>query len=123
VLQTVPLAVLGASGEALAVQVLLTLAIGRFQHCNLALTLGPLDYVFSAPGPHRWHHARDPRTAQCNYGGDVLLWDHLFGTFHLPRDREPSGEIGIEDGASFPRGILGVLASPFTWPGFRAPPR
>jgi sterol desaturase/sphingolipid hydroxylase (fatty acid hydroxylase superfamily) len=122
-LQTMPLAVLGAGGEALALQVLLTLAIGRFQHCNIALSLGPLDYLFSAPAPHRWHHARDARTAQCNYGGDVLLWDHLFGTFFLPRDREPSDDIGIENGAAFPRGILGVLASPFTWSGFRAPPR
>jgi len=122
-LQTAPLAVLGASGEALALQVLLTLAIGRFQHCNIALTLGPLNYLFSAPDPHRWHHARDARTAQCNYGGDVLIWDHVFGTFFLPRDLAPSDDVGIENGASFPRGILGVLASPFTWPGFRAPPR
>jgi len=121
-LQTAPLAALGASGDALALQVMLTLAIGRFQHCNLALTLGPLNYIFSAPDPHRWHHARDARTAQCNYGGDVLLWDHVFGTFFLPRDREPSDDIGIENGASFPRDILGVLASPFTWRGFRAPP-
>jgi sterol desaturase/sphingolipid hydroxylase (fatty acid hydroxylase superfamily) len=122
-LQTVPLALLGASSEALALQVLLTLAIGRFQHANLALTLGPLDYLFSAPAPHRWHHARDARTAQCNYGGDVLLWDHVFGTFHLPRGQEPSAEIGIEGGATFPRNVIGVLASPFTWRGFRAPPR
>jgi sterol desaturase/sphingolipid hydroxylase (fatty acid hydroxylase superfamily) len=122
-LQTMPLAALGAGGDALALQLLLTLAIGRFQHCNIALTLGPLDYVFSAPAPHRWHHARDARTAQCNYGGDVLLWDHVFGTFFLPRDREPSDAIGIENGECFPRGILGVLASPFAWQGFRAPPR
>ena len=122
-LQTAPLAVLGANGDALALQLLLTLAIGRFQHCNIALTLGPLNYVFSAPDPHRWHHARDASTARCNYGGDVLIWDHMFGTFFLPKNRAPSDEIGIENGASFPRGIGGVLASPFTWGGFRSPPR
>lgn len=122
-LQTAPLAVLGAGGDALALQVLLTLAIGRFQHCNIALELGPLNYLFSAPDPHRWHHARDARTAQCNYGGDVLLWDHVFGTFFLPKGQEPSDDVGIENGASFPRDLLGVLASPFRWAGFRAPPR
>jgi sterol desaturase/sphingolipid hydroxylase (fatty acid hydroxylase superfamily) len=121
-LQTAPLAALGAGGDALALQVLLTLAIGRFQHCNIALTLGPLDYVFSAPMPHRWHHARDARTARVNYGGDVLVWDHLFGTFFLPRDREPSADVGIENGERFPRRIGAVLASPFTWDGFREPP-
>jgi len=119
VVQTVPLALLGASELALALQVLLTLAIGRFQHCNIALTLGPLDYLLSTPGPHRWHHARDLETARCNYGGDVLVWDHLFGTFHLPRDRAPSAEIGIPGGESFPRTLWGVLVSPFAWPGFR----
>jgi sterol desaturase/sphingolipid hydroxylase (fatty acid hydroxylase superfamily) len=117
-LQTAPLALLGASADALALQVMLTLAIGRFQHCNLALTLGPLDYLFSAPNPHRWHHARDPETARCNYGGDVLLWDHLFGTFRLPRDAAPGADVGIPHGAEFPRTFLGVLASPFTWPRF-----
>ncbi len=121
VLQQVPLALLGASQEALALSVALTVAIGRFQHGNLALTLGPLDYLFSAPAPHRWHHARDPRTAACNFGGDVLVWDLLFGTFFLPRGREPSDDVGIPDGDHFPRGILGVLASPFSWPRFRAP--
>jgi sterol desaturase/sphingolipid hydroxylase (fatty acid hydroxylase superfamily) len=122
-LQTAPLAALGAAGDALALQLLLTLAIGRFQHCNLALRLGPLDYVFSAPDPHRWHHQRDARTAQCNYGGDVLLWDHVFGTFFLPRGRAPADDVGIENGEHFPRGILGVLGSPFAWTGFEAPPR
>jgi len=96
-------------------------AIGRFQHGNLALTLGPLNYLFSAPAPHRWHHARDPRIAACNFGGDVLVWDLLFGTFFLPSDREPSDDVGIPDGDAFPRSIGGVLASPFSWPRFRVP--
>jgi sterol desaturase/sphingolipid hydroxylase (fatty acid hydroxylase superfamily) len=123
VLQTAPLVALGASQEALALQVVLTIAIGRFQHGNIALTLGPLNYIFSAPAPHRWHHARDPRTAACNFGGDVLVWDLLFGTFFLPKDREPGDDIGIPDGAEFPRTIGGVLASPFTWKRFRTPAR
>lgn len=121
VLQTAPLVALGASEQVLALQVVLTVAIGRFQHGNLALTLGPLNYLFSAPAPHRWHHARHPRTAACNFGGDVLVWDLLFGTFYLPRDREPSDDVGIPDGAEFPRTLGGVLASPFSWPRFRVP--
>lgn len=119
VLQVAPLLALGASEQALALQVMLTVAIGRFQHGNIALTLGPLNYVFSAPAPHRWHHARDPRVAACNFGGDVLLWDLVFGTFYLPRDREPSDDVGIPDGDDFPRSLGRVLASPFTWHRFR----
>jgi sterol desaturase/sphingolipid hydroxylase (fatty acid hydroxylase superfamily) len=121
ILQTAPLVALGAGEDALGLQLLLTLAIGRFQHCNLALSLGPLDYVFSAPEPHRWHHARALERGRCNYGGDVLLWDLLFGTFYRPRDRRPDTDIGIPGGASFPKRLAGVLASPFRWPGFRAP--
>lgn len=121
VLQTAPLVALGASEAALALQLMLTLAIGRFQHCNIALELGPLNYLFSAPEPHRWHHARDPRAARCNYGGDVLVWDLLFGTFFLPRDRSAPSDVGIPDGEHFPRDLSGVLASPFRWPRFGAP--
>ena len=89
--------------------------IGRFQHCNLDLVLGPLDYVFSSPKNHRWHHAKDLRVAAHNYGGDVILWDHVFGTFFLPPDREPSDEIGIENMPDFPKSLVGVVLSPFRW--------
>lgn len=113
--ENMPLIVLGVSPEALAMRFVIGRVIGRFQHCNLDVELGPLDYVFSSPKNHRWHHSRNLKEAACNYGGDIILFDHLFGTFHLPRDREPSDEIGIENMPDFPKGFWGVLLSPFRW--------
>ncbi|MCH7550699.1 MAG: MBL fold metallo-hydrolase [Proteobacteria bacterium] len=62
----------------------------------------PLDDVFSSPWNHCWHHSQDLREAGHNYGEDVILWDHLFGAFYLPADREPSDEIGIGPMKDFP---------------------
>lgn len=110
-----PLVLLGVTPEALAVRFIMGRVIGRFQHCNLDVDLGPLDYVFSTPRNHRWHHSKDLREAAHNYGGDIILFDHLFGTFYMPRDVEPPDEIGIENMPDFPTGIWGVLVSPFRW--------
>ena len=96
--------------------------IGRFQHCNLDVDFGPLDYVFSSPKNHRWHHSKDLALAAHNYGGDIILFDHLFGTFYMPRDREPSDEIGIENMPDFPTNLLEVLMSPFRWQKYLAAP-
>jgi sterol desaturase/sphingolipid hydroxylase (fatty acid hydroxylase superfamily) len=115
ILQTAPLVALGAGEDALGLQLLLTLAIGRFQHCNLALSLGPLDYVFSAPEPHRWHHSRTLAEANSNYGSNLIVWDIVFGTFLLPAGRTPPADIGIAALPAFPSGYLDQLASPFRW--------
>jgi sterol desaturase/sphingolipid hydroxylase (fatty acid hydroxylase superfamily) len=111
--ESIPLVALGVPVEALAMRDVMGRVIGRFQHCNLDVALGPLDYLFSSPANHRWHHSRRRVESNHNYGGDLVVWDHLFGTFFLPRDREPPDDIGIEDMPGFPRTLSGILLSPF----------
>lgn len=113
-----PMIAFGVPLEAMAMRMLIGRVIGRFQHCNLDLELGPLDYVFSSPKNHRWHHSRNLGVAAHNYGGDLVLWDHVFGSFYLPRDREPSDEIGIENMPDFPRRLWDVMWTPFSWRRF-----
>lgn len=113
--EMVPLIALGATAPALAMRMLIGRVIGRFQHCNLDLRLGPLDYVFSTPKNHRWHHSRDLDEAAHNYGGDLVLWDHVFGSFHLPKDREPSDQVGIGNMPDFPTDLPRILLTPFVW--------
>ncbi|MEM6817773.1 MAG: sterol desaturase family protein [Pseudomonadota bacterium] len=43
--------------------------------------LGWADYVFVTPSNHRVHHAQNPRYIDKNYGGILIIWDRLFGTF------------------------------------------
>jgi sterol desaturase/sphingolipid hydroxylase (fatty acid hydroxylase superfamily) len=42
--------------------------------------------VFNTPSHHRVHHGSNPQYLDRNYGGILIVWDRLFGTF------EPEGE-------------------------------
>ncbi len=47
------------------------------------------EYVFNTPSHHRVHHAVNPAYLDRNYGGVVILFDRLFGTFAGERREEP----------------------------------
>lgn len=108
-LDTVPFLLLGVAPEVLAGYFLLYSVNGFFQHSNIELRYGWLNYVVGSAETHRWHHARDPKTALCNFGNTTLVWDLLFGTWHLPG---PVGDIGIMNRA-YPKGFLAQMATPF----------
>jgi sterol desaturase/sphingolipid hydroxylase (fatty acid hydroxylase superfamily) len=55
-------------------------------HTELVGRLGPLEGVLNTPSHHRVHHGANPRYLDRNYGGILIVWDRLFGTF------EPEGE-------------------------------
>jgi sterol desaturase/sphingolipid hydroxylase (fatty acid hydroxylase superfamily) len=50
-------------------------------HTELVGKLGPLEWVLNTPSHHRAHHGINPRYIDRNYGGVLILWDRLFGTF------------------------------------------
>ncbi len=115
VLFAVPLAFVQAPVDVAFVTWMLVITISRFQHTNVDVKLGPLNYIFSAPGNHRYHHSKKIEEGNSNYGGDVMLWDHLFGTFHMPRGQTPSDDIGIGDMPNFPKSYAGLMLAPFLW--------
>ncbi|MCV7343447.1 sterol desaturase family protein [Mycolicibacterium rhodesiae] len=39
------------------------------------------EFVFNTPSHHRVHHGMDPEYLDKNYGGILIVWDRLFGTF------------------------------------------
>ena len=84
---------------------------GFFQHCNIRLRYGPLNYIVGSAETHRWHHSRVPRESNANYGSTVVVWDVLFGTWYLPGDRE-TAELGLQD-RSYPKSFLRLLRAPF----------
>ena len=52
--------------------------------------MGMLDYLLVTPSNHRVHHAKNPRYIDKNYGGFLIVWDRLFGTFSdEQRDEKP----------------------------------
>jgi sterol desaturase/sphingolipid hydroxylase (fatty acid hydroxylase superfamily) len=110
-LDTVPFLILGVAPEVIGGYFLLYSANGFFQHSNLRLRYGWLNYVVGSAETHRWHHARDPRRARCNFGNTTIVWDLLFGTWYLP-ERQVVGDIGVID-RSYPKGFLAQMLAPF----------
>jgi len=51
--------------------------------------LGVLEWVLNTPTHHKVHHASNPEYLDCNYGGVLIVFDRLFGTFVDLRDEVP----------------------------------
>ena len=115
ILGSITLLALGCPLEVLGLFLLVSGVHGFFQHANLPLRCGPLNYFFSMAELHRWHHSKNIEEANHNYGQNVIVWDLVFGTFFWPKDREPPENIGIPDLPAFPMTFWQQLASPFTW--------
>lgn len=113
---------LGAPMEVLNWLSVLTAFVGLLTHCNVEMRFGPLSWVFNTPHLHRWHHSRDSREGNRNYGENLMLWDCLFGTYFNPPGRPPV-DIGIDE--DMPPGFLQQLTHPFAGrpPGRKAPRR
>ena len=69
---------------------------GFFQHSNINVKFGFLNYIISSSELHRWHHSEIPRESNGNYGNNLIIWDVIFGTWFLPKDRSVK-EIGLRN--------------------------
>jgi len=49
------------------------------------------EWLFNTPSHHRVHHGRDPKYLDKNYGGILIIWDRLFGTFKAEEERPHYG--------------------------------
>jgi sterol desaturase/sphingolipid hydroxylase (fatty acid hydroxylase superfamily) len=56
-----------------------------FVHTELVPRIGWLEWVINTPSAHRVHHASNPEYIDKNYGGVLMIWDHLFGTYQAER--------------------------------------
>ncbi len=109
---TLPFLLLGVGPEVFAAYFVLYALNGFYQHSNADICLGPLNWIIAGPELHRWHHSATLSEAQSNYGNNLIVWDVVFGTRFLPKERE-LGRIGIEN-TRWPSGFLAQLLAPFT---------
>ncbi|MBB6240985.1 sterol desaturase family protein [Rhodanobacter sp. MP1X3] len=84
-----PMALLGYPVEVFVVVALIDLLYQFWVHTGEIDKLGWFDRVFCSPSNHRAHHAVNDRYLDKNYGGILILWDRLFGTFTEENDSEP----------------------------------
>jgi hypothetical protein len=84
-----PLAVVGVPPLVFVVVGLVDLLYQFWVHTRHIGRLGWFDRVFCSPSNHRVHHGQNDWCLDRNYGGILMLWDRLFGTFTPERDDEP----------------------------------
>jgi sterol desaturase/sphingolipid hydroxylase (fatty acid hydroxylase superfamily) len=84
-----PLVYVGFDPEVVVLAVTANLLYQFWLHVAWIGKLGPLEYVFNTPSHHRVHHARNPEYIDRNYGGVLILFDRIFGTFAEERDDLP----------------------------------
>jgi sterol desaturase/sphingolipid hydroxylase (fatty acid hydroxylase superfamily) len=51
----------------------------------------------NTPSNHRVHHARNARYFNKNFGGALIVWDRMFGTYEPEHDDEPRGLLRPSD--------------------------
>ena len=84
-----PMAVAGVPPLIFGIVALIDLLYQFWVHTEQIGKLGWFDRVFCSPSNHRVHHAVNDRYLDKNYGGMLVLWDRLFGTFQAEADAEP----------------------------------
>lgn len=85
----VPLAWLGFHPFGIVAMLGLNLAYQFFIHTELSPRLGPLELVLNTPAHHRVHHASNAGCLDKNFGGILIVFDRLFGTFAEAPKTEP----------------------------------
>lgn len=77
----IPVVLAGFDLQLMLTLVALDLQFQFFLHTDAPIRLGPLEWVLNTPAHHRVHHACQERYLDKNYGGALIIFDRMFGTF------------------------------------------
>ena len=81
----VPMIWLGFAPQAVFATLALNLLYQFWLHTEWVPKLGWLEVVLNTPSHHRVHHAWNAEYIDANYGGVLIVFDRLFGTFVAER--------------------------------------
>jgi len=84
-----PLALLGFHPLMIVAMLGINLFYQFFIHTEFVPRLGPLEWVLNTPNHHRVHHASNEECLDRNFGGILIVFDRLFGTFAEPPVGQP----------------------------------
>lgn len=111
-----PALMLGFSPVAILIYLVIYQWHAILLHSNVRVALGPLARIVIDPQFHHWHHADQPEAHDRNFGGQLAIWDRLFGTAFDAASPRPQ-RYGVDDP---PReSFLVHLVSPFGRSFFR----
>ncbi|MFM0016688.1 sterol desaturase family protein [Paraburkholderia sediminicola] len=84
----IPMAIMGIPVTVFAISAALNLFYQFWIHTKCIGQLGWFDRWFASPSNHRVHHGQNDYCVDKNYGGILMLWDRMFGTFTTERPEE-----------------------------------
>jgi alkylglycerol monooxygenase len=85
----IPMALAGVPPLVFGVVALIDLLYQFWVHTEQVGRLGWFDRWFCSPSNHRVHHAVNDAYLDKNYGGILIVWDRIFGTFKDEDAKEP----------------------------------
>jgi alkylglycerol monooxygenase len=77
----IPMALAGVPPAVFGIVALVDLLYQFWVHTEHVGKLGWFDRWFCSPSNHRVHHAVNDRYVDRNYGGVLIIWDRIFGSF------------------------------------------
>lgn len=83
----VPMILIGFDAVQAVAAILIVIAYQNWIHSDKIGRLGPLEGIFNTPSAHRVHHAAEGASLDRNFGGLLMIWDRLFGTYEAERNR------------------------------------
>lgn len=111
VASAIPLVALGFAPLALAAIAPILTVMAVLIHSNVDWDWGPLRTLLASPRFHRWHHTDETEARDKNFAGFFPVWDILFGTYYMPRDKLPTR---FGTATPVPPGLLGQIWYPFS---------
>lgn len=85
----------------------------NLRHSHIWLSYGPtVERVMMSPAQHQIHHSTDPAHFNRNYGADMSLWDWVFGSLYIPREKE-SVTFGLGDQHDNEQSLWQLYIGPF----------
>ncbi len=76
-----PLVLMGFNPILIFAAEILVQAYQFWIHNEMVGKLGPIEWLFNTPSHHRVHHGSDDKYIDKNFGGILIIWDRIFGTF------------------------------------------
>jgi sterol desaturase/sphingolipid hydroxylase (fatty acid hydroxylase superfamily) len=87
----VPLLLIGFDAIQVLSSLLMVVLYQTWIHTEKIGRLGSLDGIFNTPSVHRIHHATNAAYIDKNYGGFLIIWDRLFGTYQTETEKPVYG--------------------------------
>ncbi|RTL30355.1 MAG: sterol desaturase family protein [Burkholderiales bacterium] len=84
-----PQCLLGFSPDAVLISYGVNLVYQFWIHTDLIHKIPFIEGILNTPSAHRVHHAANVEYLDCNYGGTIMLFDHLFGTYVPEKEGVP----------------------------------